>query len=414
MRRNLLSLLPLLLSLLFAALLWRAAATPSDRVERLTAPYEYDLVRWELRHLPSRWLYALGTALPWRKGPSAAEREAQVERFFRLNRQIRELEAGVSAADGAEAAALRERIAALRAERDGLENAVEAALEERLAAVLRDQGLDYRPPLFHGWRVVWPPVDVEFDETPSVLAISPRERIELARTVLLEGGVTAGEAEALERAVEADGVSALVVRTGGVATYPAVIPSDAGYARAAEIAAHEWVHQYLFFHPLGARYFQGPELATLNETVATIAGEELGALLAERYPVPGEPPPAPRREEPGPRVGEQDFRTVMAELRRRVDALLAEGRVDEAEAEMERTRRNLAEHGVFIRRINQAYFAFYGTYATLPQSSDPAGPRLRALREAVASVGEFLRLAAGIRSGEDLVRLLAERGVTVP
>ncbi|HEY8492196.1 MAG TPA: hypothetical protein VIO14_14530 [Dehalococcoidia bacterium] len=410
MRRYLLAAAPLLLTLLFGALLWRAAWTPDGRVERLAAPYRYNLARWELQHLPGRWLYALGSALPWREAPSAGRRSAAVERYFALNRQIRELEA----APAGPAADPSGRVEALRAERDALENTVEAELEARLTAVLREQGLVERAPLFHGWRLPWPPVDFEFDATPSVLAVSPRERIELSRTVLLAGGMRVEDAEALERAVEAGGVSALVVPTGGVATYPAVIPAGADYARAVEAMAHEWVHQYLFFHPLGFRYFQDPELATLNETVATIAGEDLAALVLARYPVPGEPSAPRRREAPGPMVGERDFRSVMAELRRRVDALLAEGRVAEAEAEMERTRAELAAHGVFIRRINQAYFAFYGTYATLPQSADPAGPRLRALRDAVPSVGEFLRLAAEIRSGEDLLRLLAERGVTPP
>ena len=64
----------------------------------------------------------------------------------------------------------------------------------------------------------------------------------------------------------------------------------------------------------------------------------------------------------------------MRALRQQVQDLLAAGKVDEAEALMEQKREEFATHGYFIRKLNQAYFAFYGFYATGPGSIDPIGP----------------------------------------
>ena len=43
----------------------------------------------------------------------------------------------------------------------------------------------------------------------------------------------------------------------------------------AEVVAHEWVHNYLTLRPLGVSYMISPELRTMNETVAAIAGKTL-------------------------------------------------------------------------------------------------------------------------------------------
>ena len=66
--------------------------------------------------------------------------------------------------------------------------------------------------------------------------------------------------------------------------------------------------------------------------------------------------------------------------RLRVDELLAEGKIDEAEAYMEERRLYLVEQGVRLRKLNQAYFAFYGSYATNPSAANPIGGQLEWLR----------------------------------
>ena len=83
-----------------------------------------------------------------------------------------------------------------------------------------------------------------------------------------------------------------------------------------------------------------------------------------------------------------------ARPRRTADALLALGRVDEAEQYMEQRRRLFVDNGYAIRVINQAYFAFHGTYAESPASVSPIAGQLHELRERTATLGEFIRTVA--------------------
>ena len=183
-----------------------------------------------------------------------------------------------------------------------------------------------------------------------------------------------------------------MVPTGGVALYPAVVRDDRGYRRTVATAAHEWVHHYLAFHPLGWAYAASADARTINETVADIAGGELRDAAVERFGDPFPPPAAAPAAAPPP----VDRAGVLRALRLEVDALLAAGRVADAERRMEETRRFLQDRGVSVRRINQAYFAWYGTYAARADATDPLGPQLRELRERAGSLRRFLELVRGV------------------
>ena len=43
--------------------------------------------------------------------------------------------------------------------------------------------------------------------------------------------------------------------------------------------AHEWTHLYLGQRPLGIHYESSPELRTMNETTASISGNEIGGIV---------------------------------------------------------------------------------------------------------------------------------------
>jgi hypothetical protein len=73
---------------------------------------------------------------------------------------------------------------------------------------------------------------------------------------------------------------------------------------------------------------------------------------------------------------------------------------------MEERRQFLATQGYRIRKLNQAYFAFYGTYADDPTSISPIGVELRKLREQSGSLKEFLDNAAVLTSRQDLIDIL--------
>ena len=371
---------------------------PSDGVEAAADANAYNIVSWELRHLPGKWLYKLGHLFD---GRDRADEEESLRRYFTLTQEVQQLEQ--------DPAANALRLEEAEHQRAALENEVEDILEGRVTSLLEEQGLVVNPPIFSDLNLVFPPVDFEFDTPPRVLAISPRDRIELDRNFLLTPGLDLDtivdiEIESETAAVdEASGISAIVLPTGGVATYPSVVNELASYRSLINTVIHEWTHQYLAFFPLGRSYFSSNELRTLNETVASLAGQELARLFIERYGSP-ELPPSPATTP----NSDFDFFSEMQALRQQVELLLAEGLINEAEVLMEQKRQEFEEQGVFIRRINQAYFAFRGFYATSSGSIDPIGPKMRELLDSAGSPGEFVRLAAALTSEADLDRLLAQ------
>ncbi len=359
---------------------------------------DFNIVRWELLHVPSKWLYLGGRMFHGRL--SHAEEDGRLGRFLELSTRIDQL-----SADPAQPGAA-EQIDQLQSERSGLANDVAAIIEGRVTSVLEDEGLTSSLPLFPDARWVFPPVDTELTTPPFELAISPRDRIALVDERPLSPTLSLSQVDAIERREERDGArSALVEPLAGVATYPSMVAPQGDYRTLVEFAAHEWTHQYLYFKPLGSRIFASIELRTLNETVATISGQEIAAEVVAKYPLPADTQAElAALQPPAPRV---DVNAALRALRKDVDALLAQGNVTDAEALMEQRRQELASQGVYFRRINQAFFAFQNIYATSAGSTDPIGPKMATLLAREKSLGPFLRATAQITSAADLDRLLA-------
>jgi hypothetical protein len=385
--------------LLFALIvLCVGAAWSISLAARLPSRDEFNVVRWELRHLPNKWLYLTGWL--FRGGLSPAEENERLGRYLELSLRIDLLAANASQPDAAA------ELTRLERERAGLKNDVEAIIEGRITSVLEQAGLVSGLPLFPDARWVFPPVDAEFEEPPQELVISPRDRIALIDERPLRPGLSLTQIGAIEQSVERQGNrSALVEPLAGVATYPSIVAPDWDYRSLAELTAHEWVHQYLFFKPLGSRFYVNVELRTLNETVATIAGQQIAALVVQEYPLA--PAVAEALTAMEPPAAQVDAGQVLRALRLDVDRLLARGQIASAEALMDQRRHELAQQGVYFRRINQAFFAFANVYATNPASTDPIGPKVETLRERTETVGAFLRAASRLTSEADLDRLLA-------
>ena len=346
----------------------------------------FDLVRWELDTFPNRWLAVL--ASPFRD--AALDEDEVLRAYFALPPE----DPG-------------------RAE---YENEVERIIEGRITQVLSDLGLSARidPP-----RGVFPPVDVELAISPQVLVTSPRDVIERKDTDLLRPDIEAARALEIEAdAEEADpDLAALVVPSGGVATYPAIVSDRSSYAGVLGTSAHEWVHHYLAFYPLGFNYYRSGDLRTINETVADIVGEEVAGIALERWGDPTAVPAtaaAPADDVPPPPPGPTvDRNAVLRALRLEVDALLAEGRIEEAEARMDEVRDELEAAGYYLRKINQAYFAWYGTYAARPDAVDPLGGYLREVRARTGSPTAYLETIREWTSRADVEDGLVELGGTL-
>jgi hypothetical protein len=357
----------------------------------------FNVVDWELRNFAGKWLYLGHQAVHGRL--SASEEDARIASYLELTARIDRL----AARPDDDGTAARER-ADLRERRAGIENTVEAIIEGRITSTLDDLGLDSSVPLFPDARWVFPPVDFELDQPPNELVISRRDRIELIEQRPLRHDLSLPEMVAIEAREERPGdTSALIEPLGGVATYPSLVRPQTSYQRLIELVAHEWLHQYLFFKPLGRRVASNLELRTLNEAVATLAGEELAAIVMLQHPLrPPYDSQLTARELP------VSAGAVLTQLRVDVDALLAYGQIDAAEALMEQRRQDLAAVGVVYRRINQAFFAFRNTYATEPGSTDPIGPKMTVLRQQSGSLVAFLRAAADLTSEADLDVAIAE------
>jgi hypothetical protein len=401
-RRRRIALVAFCLALVLAPAVW--LGTPlgdRDPIRRAARPYEFDLLPWEVGQLRAR-LPGLLPALARPPAPESAlaipDEAAAVRELFRAVEAWQQAER--LGAPAAEVEALR---AEWQAARPAAEQAITRALEvlavrEGLTASLGPAGLLLPPPSF----LVTDP--------PRVLVVSPRDRVEVAESVLLRPDLPLSDAEALETQVASEGVSALVVTIGGIATYPAIVPLHGSPYEMLSAIAHEWLHGYLFFHPLGRAYFASYDGRTLNETVAELGGRELGRMLATAYGYsprragasapPTDAPPAP--------TSQFDFRAEMRATRVHLDALLAAGEVDQAERYLEARRQEFVAAGYPIRKLNQAYFAFYGSYGDSAAAVSPVNEWLRQLRARQESFGAFLRQVAEMSAPADVAAALGE------
>jgi len=220
-----------------------------------------------------------------------------------------------------------------------------------------------------------------------------------------------------DQILEDRNLAALVESTGGVAAFPSVVSESGGLRHAVVTASHEWLHHWFFFQPLGQHFWDNSDMTTLNETAATLGGEVIGdrvftAITGEQVDRDTQPP-APIDAGAFDFPGAFDFNQAMHETRLRTEELLVQGEIEEAEAYMEERRLFLAENGVFIRKINQAFFAFHGTYATSAASISPIDEQLRELRSRSESLEDFLKTVGTFGSyGEFLEHLDGGGGVT--
>ncbi|MBA7673104.1 hypothetical protein ES703_81292 [subsurface metagenome] len=226
------------------------------------------------------------------------------------------------------------------------------------------------------------------------------------REILLQPSLNLEEIEDIEAKVDELDVSSLVVRLGGLSTpYPTLVTNDARLRFTIDTATEEWLHQYLVFKPLGFLYLldltgvsRNYEIATMNETLAGMVSKEIGSIVCEKY--------YPEYEndvnQNQTTASEFDFNQEMREIRKTVDKYLAQGEIEQAEEFMEQKRQYLALMGRYIRKLNQAYFAFYGTYADRPTSISPIGLELKELRSQSASLKDFLNTVAAMTIRQDL------------
>ena len=377
------------------------------------APYMFDIVEWHATNLLSKWVHRAVSSLPW-NSESEATRRMQVKEYFLLGEQLSALrsdlvraEAQTPTGSSADVASLEADVARLTATRSKLRNDVEETLEATISAVIASEG-------FASWRaLILPPVDIRLTAPPKLLVTSTRDRVQRIHDVLLDSSVRLSRRTVIEDKLLRDSdLAALVIDIGGLATYPASLPTDQSMRRTLQITAHEWLHHFFFFRPLGQSMFESGDMQSLNETVATIAGREMGDRAFEMLGGKLDPTPSAAGDTVGngSQDGEESFNfgKEMRETRLRVDDLLRQGKIEQAESYMEERRRVFVENQFYIRKLNQAYFAFHGTYAVNPASVSPIGDQLREFRDLVPDLGAFVRKLSSVSSYQEFLDELAE------
>jgi hypothetical protein len=413
--------------LLTALLLTLAVETPppgdlDTQINRRLAGERFDFFSWEAKAVLGKLLHSLIAPQRYMDEPARhdfflgyLELIADIQR---AESEIHRVYADPEVADPVtEAAGLRTQLAELRAEEQARQSLAEAILEEQTACILVDEGFGIL-----GQEL--PPVSSHFTPLPALLVVSPRDRIENVSSAGLRHGMDAAQREAIEAQIDADlDVSSLVTNIGGLAAYPAMLLEFSSLNWVANVSAHEWTHHYLTPRPLGWNYDSSGETRTINETVASIMGAEAGRRMVARYypellppePEPSPEPPAEKSEDkdtPPPDPPAFDFRLEMRETRIRVDALLEEGKVEEAEAYMEERRQEFVANGYYIRKLNQAYFAFHGSYAAEPGAAGEnlIGPAVWELYARSPDLHIFVARMARVTTLAELQALLQETG----
>ncbi len=385
-----------------------------QRVRVYTRQAEFDYVSWTINAAITK-LQQGSVNIPQSLG--RAEQKQITSLYLSATQNIFELENTITQIYSDPAIAdkeiysqdLRDKLKTTQARYTQLAPLAEAVLQQQIAQLLAQQDLTT-------WGQPIPSVLYHSASTPNALIISARDHIEQIASVSLDPDLTVDQKVDIENQVDGGmDVSSLIVGTGGIGVYPTMVMRTTNLPWLLNTIAHEWTHNYLTLHPLGALYTATPELRTMNETTASIVGDEIGLLaLKEYYPELNAASSSSSNlialpifylPSASPLNVEFDFRAEMHETRVRADDLLARGEIETAEKYMEFRRQVFWDNGYQIRKLNQAYFAFHGAYADVPGGAageDPVGPAVRALREQSASLADFLTTISWMTSFEQL------------
>jgi len=388
----------------------------TERVRSFTRTIEFDYASWTIDAL---WIKNTQATLSIPQYLDESRQRQLVEQYLDLVNQTDQIESEIEriysdpriANPASKSAPLRQKAQKIKDLLSNLGPLAESILQQQVSVILAEQGLTL------GGQPI-PPVLYHVTPLPLALIISPRNIIREDMEISLLPNLPLEQIIELEKQIEkANNVSALVVPVGGIGLYPTMVMSTADLPWLSEVIAHEWTHNFLTLRPLGVNYFNTPEMRTINETTASIVGKEIGRLVLERY-YPDRVLPAEVETEGKPQSSQKNedntpppfnYRAEMHETRVNVDRLLAEGKIQEAEDYMEMRRSFLWDHGYQIRRLNQAYFAFYGAYADTPggaAGNDPVGPAVRALRAQSRTLSEFLNRISWVTSFDQLKQMV--------
>lgn len=381
----------------------------NTRLSSIVKPYHFSIAKWELNTI-----FNGAKKVVWGRDKKIDGEISKVIEYFSSVEQIKTLKSEIetihAGAKQGDLASLEAELNKLQQQKMALEDSVDRIIEKQIRETLAQQGVFNPVDKYIRLKISFPPINFKLERPPHLLVISPRDRIESMREIALRQSISLEEMAEIEAEVDQLDVSSLVVELGGFGgTYPTFVTNEAGLQFIIDTATEEWLHQYLAFKPLGFLYMldltgvsRNYEIATMNETLASIVSKEISSMVLEK----SYPEHETNGKQPQVAASGFDFNQEMRDIRRAVDKYLAQGEIEQAEEFMEQKRQYLATRGYPIRKLNQAYFAFYGTYADRPTSVSPIGQELKTLREQSASLKDFLEAVAAMTSHRDLVESL--------
>lgn len=381
----------------------------NDQIRRFSRAYEFDYLEWELDAFFQK---AVQAATKAEKLLNSDQQMRVVNSYLltvreqnQLETDLRNASASPNASDKLKVPELTQALDRKTGEFEVLSRLAESVIQNQTELSLASLGFGL------GGQVL-PPVLYQVSEMPMNLIVSPRTEISTIFEINLEPGLSVLEREKIESGIFRDfSLAALVEPIGGLGAYPTMVMQSSDIAWLLETVSHEWTHNWLTFHSLGLRYFTSNQLRTINETTASISGKEISQQTLKTWypqylPVDEKNKPATTKKPFVPEKESFSFRKEMHTTRVRVDAFLAEGKVEESEAYMESRRVFLWENGYHLRKINQAYFAFYGSYNDTPgggaAGDDPVGPVVQQYRKQFEDFHRFMLKIASVKSFNEL------------
>ena len=311
-------------------------------IDQLTSSYQFDIIFWEIKNLPKKYI-------PIFKKSDLSQSFVR-EAFENNNIKSNQLK-------------------------------IELFLEKEISNKIK---------IKLGKKYLFPPIDFVMQDSPKVLVISPRDSIVQQYVLLITSDIPLDKIIEIENSIDRRNFSSLIVNTGGFASYPSMVKKSRNYDYMVSTISHEWLHQYLFFSPLGQAYFKGGEMIKLNETLADIFGQEIANISEEKnifYP-------------------DDVFNNFLKETRLEVDKLLKNKEINTAEQYMKNRTIQLQSLGYKTRKINQAYFAFHGNYGSSPSSLSDYDNKLSKLRNEYNSFSLFLNDLKKIKTIEEFNELI--------
>ena len=362
---------------------------------------KFSLLEWELVNLPQKWTFMI-----WNTISNADSKDMntveKIELYIDLSKRVNKYErlldtSGNNYFTSKNANEIRDHTKLLKSKRDSARLIAEKSIEDEITKTIKELGLKNKLGL------VFPPVDIRLQNIPKVLVTSPRNEIRMIDSVLIDAEISLKERDRIETTLfQAYDTSALVDDLSGVATYPLLVDDQQSLRRILQTSVHEWFHAYFFFKPLGWNYWDSSEMTTLNETICTLLGEEIGDVIYfNLYETDEHGLIDSKLNHPNEQLLDK-----MRLTRIEVDKLLSEGEIDSAEQLMKETWWELRLGGYRIRKLNQAYFAFRGRYGNSPASISNIGNQVNMLRENSAKIKSFVNTVSEISDYNEFLDII--------